>query len=145
MRPGRRPSGRPLGACESILLFVLTAVYLQAAEWQPASGPLKTRWAKDVSPQNAHREYPRPQMVRKEWLNLSGACGDGDIRIDHIPSHKWSVKVEPFFADHLWTGIFAMSILRRDIFGSPQNAHREYPRPQMVRKEWLNLNGLWDL
>ncbi len=72
MRPGRRPSGRPLGACETILLFVLTAVYLQAAEWQPASGPLKTRWAKDVSPQNAHREYPRPQMVRKEWLNLNG-------------------------------------------------------------------------
>src|SRR5213596_1956214 len=20
----------------------------------------------------------------------------------------------------------------------------EYPRPQLVRKEWLNLNGLWD-
>jgi len=72
MRPGRRASGSPLDACESILLFVLAAVYLQAAEWQPAPGPLKTRWAKDVSPQNVHREYPRPQMVRKEWLNLNG-------------------------------------------------------------------------
>ena len=20
----------------------------------------------------------------------------------------------------------------------------EYPRPQMVRKQWLNLNGMWD-
>ena len=26
---------------------------------------------------------------------------------------------------------------------SPENALPEYPRPQMVRKEWQNLNGLW--
>lgn len=40
--------------------------------WQPAAGPLKTRWAKDVSPTKVHPEYPRPQMVRKDWLNLNG-------------------------------------------------------------------------
>ena len=34
--------------------------------------PLKTRWAKDVTPDNAWAEYPRPQMVRKEWRNLNG-------------------------------------------------------------------------
>jgi hypothetical protein len=27
---------------------------------------------------------------------------------------------------------------------SPGNALPEYPRPQMVRSRWLNLNGLWD-
>ena len=42
------------------------------ASWQPAQGPLKTRWAKEVSPDKAHREYPRPQMVRSDWLNLNG-------------------------------------------------------------------------
>ena len=42
------------------------------ADWQPAEGPLMTRWGKQVSPDNAHREYPRPQMVRKDWLNLNG-------------------------------------------------------------------------
>jgi hypothetical protein len=26
----------------------------------------------------------------------------------------------------------------------PDNALPEYPRPQLVRKDWLNLNGLWD-
>src|SRR5687768_5467337 len=31
-----------------------------------------TRWAKDVSPDNVLPEYPRPQMVRKDWLNLNG-------------------------------------------------------------------------
>ena len=31
-----------------------------------------TRWAKEVSPEKAHPEYPRPQMVREDWLNLNG-------------------------------------------------------------------------
>jgi hypothetical protein len=43
-----------------------------AADWQPAKGPLMTRWAKDVSPDKVHPEYPRPQMVRKDWRNLNG-------------------------------------------------------------------------
>jgi hypothetical protein len=43
-----------------------------AAEWRPADGPLMTRWAAELTPENAWREYPRPQMVRKEWTNLNG-------------------------------------------------------------------------
>ncbi|MEW6744871.1 MAG: sugar-binding domain-containing protein [Planctomycetota bacterium] len=43
-----------------------------AEEWWPAKGPLMTRWAKQVTPQSAHREYPRPQLVRSEWLSLNG-------------------------------------------------------------------------
>jgi len=42
------------------------------SSWQPAAGSLKTRWAKDVSPEHPHPEYPRPQLVRDEWLNLNG-------------------------------------------------------------------------
>jgi len=70
------------------LTYIITAMCslalvpsARAAEWQPASGPLKSRWAKDVSPANALPEYPRPQMVRKDWLNLNGLwdikLGDG--------------------------------------------------------------------
>src|SRR6516164_6620618 len=54
-----------------VACFCLFSQELVSA-WEPAIGPLKTRWAKDVTPENAHPEYPRPQMVRKEWLNLNG-------------------------------------------------------------------------
>jgi Glycosyl hydrolases family 2, sugar binding domain/Glycosyl hydrolases family 2, TIM barrel domain/Glycosyl hydrolases family 2 len=57
------------------LLFLAFATYLALparADWQPANGPLLTRWAKDVRPDRVHPEYPRPQMVRKDWLNLNG-------------------------------------------------------------------------
>ncbi len=53
-------------------LFALLLPAVRAADWKPAAGPLMTRWAKDVSPQKALPEYPRPQMVRKDWLNLNG-------------------------------------------------------------------------
>ncbi|PTS98433.1 glycoside hydrolase family 2 [Pedobacter sp. HMWF019] len=33
---------------------------------------IQSRWAKEVSPTNALREYPRPQMVRMGWKNLNG-------------------------------------------------------------------------
>ncbi len=49
---------------------VLFAV--ENSEWHPASGPLLTRWAADVTPTNVHSEYPRPQLVRPDWLNLNG-------------------------------------------------------------------------
>ncbi|WP_171111727.1 MULTISPECIES: PA14 domain-containing protein [Streptomyces] len=43
-----------------------------------SSGPnrsthqLRTPWADDVTPANAHREYPRPQLTRNAWRNLNG-------------------------------------------------------------------------
>src|SRR5579862_2055600 len=53
-------------------MFLTVASLPALAEWKQGDGPLKTQWAKDVTPANALPEYPRPQMVRKEWMNLNG-------------------------------------------------------------------------
>ncbi len=44
----------------------------QTLAWEPAKGPLTTRWTRDVSPERVWPEYPRPQMVRSDWTNLNG-------------------------------------------------------------------------
>ena len=54
------------------LSCVAAASIAQAGDWKPAAAPLMTRFAKDVKPDNVLPEYPRPQMVRKDWLNLNG-------------------------------------------------------------------------
>lgn len=57
----------------AVALGLVIGIDVQAAEgWKPGAGPLMTRWAKDVSPEKVHPEYPRPQMVREKWMNLNG-------------------------------------------------------------------------
>ena len=54
-----------------VAFFILAQT--STAQWKiPSNAPLLTKWAKDVSPTNALPEYPRPQMVRAEWMNLNG-------------------------------------------------------------------------
>jgi len=58
-----------------LLVMVLTGIGTLEAEtapWEPAKGPLMTRWARDVAPDKVHPEYPRPQMLREQWSNLNG-------------------------------------------------------------------------
>jgi len=57
----------------AVFVALIFSIGLMNAQWTiPPSAPLLTKWAKDVSPQNVLPEYPRPQMVRDEWMNLNG-------------------------------------------------------------------------
>lgn len=53
-----------------IASFFLSDAFAQ--DWKPAETGLKTRWAEKVTPSTAWQQYPRPQLVRDEWLNLNG-------------------------------------------------------------------------
>lgn len=53
-------------------ILMTHGVTIHAQNWKPAELRLLTRWSKEVSPTNALKEYPRPQMVRNSWTNLNG-------------------------------------------------------------------------
>lgn len=66
---------QPLSNERVILLAAILVACLclvAGAAWKPADGPLMTKWAQDVRADGVHAEYPRPQMVRQQWLNLNG-------------------------------------------------------------------------
>ena len=55
--------------CPVLLLLSTTG----ASQWRlPREAHMVTSWGREVRPENAHREYPRPQLVRKDWMNLNG-------------------------------------------------------------------------
>ena len=41
-------------------------------DWKPAGDRIKTQWGIDLNPKKVWQEYPRPQIERKEWMNLNG-------------------------------------------------------------------------
>ena len=51
---------------------LICPVLLNGQSWRPATAPLMTPWASEVDPQNTLPEYPRPMMVRPDWVNLNG-------------------------------------------------------------------------
>jgi hypothetical protein len=61
-----------LPALALALLSTSAAVAQTAASDAVYTGAITTRWGKAVTPENAWRSYPRPQLQRDKWLNLNG-------------------------------------------------------------------------
>lgn len=53
----------------AILLTVLNSF---GQQYTPVKGRMMTTWGERVTPDNAWREYPRPQLKRDKWQNLNG-------------------------------------------------------------------------
>ena len=78
----------------------------QAADWQPAKGRLDTRWAADVTPENVHQEYPRPQLVRDDWQNLNGLWDYAIVPKDDAQPESFAGKIlVPFPAESSLSGV----------------------------------------
>jgi hypothetical protein len=86
--------------------FVCCQATAAAADWQPAAGPLMTRWAKDVSPAKVHLEYPRPQMVRQNWTNLNGLWDYAVVDQTADQPKKWDGQIlVPFPIESALSGV----------------------------------------
>ena len=56
-----------------ITLAVLSmTVAAFAQKWAPVGENIKSPWVEDINPAAPLPEYPRPQMVRADWMNLNG-------------------------------------------------------------------------
>jgi len=76
--------------------------------WQPAKGPLMTRWAAEVNPTNALPEYPRPQLVRKDWLNLNGLWNYAVVPATNPPPASFDGQIlVPFPIESALSGVMA--------------------------------------
>ena len=94
-------------------------LYAEGSSWTPVQGHIMSKWAKELTPENVHPEYPRPGMVRKDWINLNGLWNyaftrpfeaempeaDGKILVPFpIESALSGVKSTPPLNKWLWYG-----------------------------------------
>lgn len=57
---------------QSIVIVFILFSFTAHAQWSMRQNNLLTDWGKQVTPDNAWQEYPRPQLERAEWKNLNG-------------------------------------------------------------------------
>jgi beta-galactosidase/beta-glucuronidase len=99
----------PILLTANLALSIATA----SAAWQPAPGPLMTRWARDVRPDQPLPEYPRPQMERPDWQNLNGLWSYAITAKESGPPARWDGQIlVPFPVESALSGV--MKPLRPD-------------------------------
>lgn len=88
---------KTLSTITALVCVALSSAPLFA--WEMKQAPIMTPWAKEVGPKNALPEYPRPQLVRPQWLNLNGVWEfesvDGITK--RIPASEWKGADESIF------------------------------------------------
>jgi beta-galactosidase/beta-glucuronidase len=53
--------------------FILGSFTVKAqTEWEKKQASIMTPWSENINPDDLFNEYPRPQMVRDNWVNLNG-------------------------------------------------------------------------
>jgi hypothetical protein len=123
------------------LLVAVNSVFAQPADnstatYAPVPGafPL-TRWAKDVSPQRALPEYPRPQLVRKDWMSLNGLWDYAVVAKDAQPPASYQGKIlVPFPIESPLSGV-----------GKPIHGFhgRQYADSRLWYQRWFKTPSQW--
>lgn len=89
-----------------LALLLLGNMAVQGQDWKPAGDKISTPWAALVDPASPLPEYPRPQLVRQEWMNLNGLW-DYAIRPagQAIPSTFDGPVLVPFAVESSLSGV----------------------------------------
>ena len=87
-----------------------TAISMATA-YTPAPSPLMTEWGEKITPENAWREYPRPQMARPEWTCLNGMWRYAVTSVTNTPGRpeRWDGEIlVPFAIESALSGVGRM-------------------------------------
>ncbi|HEX4200344.1 MAG TPA: hypothetical protein VHY59_02415, partial [Chthoniobacterales bacterium] len=88
------------------LAAMTLGIISHAFAWAPVPGHMMTKYAASVNPNSVWLEYPRPQLVRPQWINLNGLW-DYAVAPDQTnePTHWEGQILVPFPLESSLSGI----------------------------------------
>ena len=89
-----------------LFMWIALTTHISGQARKPIKSHIKTRWAEDVTPDRVLPEYPRPMMVRDQWLNLNGLWDYAITgREEGWPAHYDGKILVPFPIESVLSGI----------------------------------------
>lgn len=89
-----------------LTLLLCISVSHVFSQWKPVGNKIATKWKDEVSPENAWKEYPRPQLVRKDWKNLNGLWDYAIVSKDAASPETWQGKIlVPYCVESSLSGV----------------------------------------
>ena len=86
--------------------ILLTLASVASGEWKVSPEAMLTRWGKQVTPQNAWQEYPRPQFRREgNWKNLNGLWQYKIQKSERMPQAYQGDILVPFPVESALSGV----------------------------------------
>ena len=96
---------KPVLSLVIIIIFTVSLV-AQNTVWKPAGDKITTKWAAEVNPLKPLPEYPRPQMVRDQWINLNGLWDYAITPVTEIVPRTYQGKIlVPFAVESALSGV----------------------------------------
>ena len=87
------------------LALVFSAIVSNAQQWAPVGENIRSPWAEQVDPSNPLPAYPRPQMVRADWMNLNGLWNYAITEASVTPSKYDGRILVPFAVESSLSGV----------------------------------------
>ena len=97
------------------------------ADWSPAGDRIMTTWGENLDPSDVHAEYPRPQMIREDWVNLNGLWEYAITPAGKVPEKMDGNILVPFAVESALSGV-GRSVSENDALW--------YERKFTIPKEW---------
>ena len=115
------------------IVFLANSLFSQG-DWKLQSDRITSKWAKEVNPESVLQEYPRPQMVRDQWLNLNGLWVYSIVERDTEKPTKFEGEIlVPFAVESALSGVERRLSDRQSLW---------YKRSFEIPEDWNSKNIL---
>ncbi|MDR2955283.1 MAG: beta-galactosidase [Prevotella sp.] len=128
----------------SLILFLTFCFVFQstsfAQKWEMKKARIMTPWAEQVDPKNVLPEYPRPQMVRDNWMNLNGIWDFTKVEdMAYNATQKYDEQIlVPFAMESAISGI--MNTNHMENRGKVFAYRKKFSIPNNMKKEDILLH-----